>query len=512
MATQADIQRLQAELIRRQGLDAGNSQYMSSNQATQLSNQLSAVEATPTVEYKAPTNVNLNTGMGSATTAMGLVDNQIKNLEAEKKTADDYLNAQGATGNSFYEKLTSMLGNKPKADTQGVLSDQQAKYGIDDQLNTLKGQNLKVAGLQGDIQKLETEEMTAIDRAEGRVASRGAIEGEKETITRDYNIKKAYKYAELYAEAAVATAMSGNLNESRNLVQDAVNAYTYDIEQKISQFDEMFSITSSWVSALDTKEQNLLQAKRTELQAEADQLKQDKTAIGNLMIEYNQYGAGIKLTDTLEEAQAKASNATEVLRARELAQQEAELSYQNQMNALDLQLKQAQINNENSQINKNVATSRTTDTTGNDKTISTIDSLLTNKAISSTVGPNFFARFGFGSLTGANQSFISSVEQIVSQLSLDKLIEAKKQGATFGALSDREMNILAGAATKIAGWQIIKNGKVVGYNIDENSFKKELQVIKEMAEKDKQSKQSNYLDVIDSIFSQNNNPYAQSGY
>lgn len=281
---------------------------ISAQQAAQAFTPVSANEATPTVEYKSPTNVNLNTSMSGATTAMGLIDNQISNLESEKKAADDFLTSQGATGNSFYEKLMSMLGNKPKVDTQGVLADQQAKYGIDDQLNTLKGQNLKIAGLQGDIQKLETEEMTAIDRAEGRVASRGAIEGEKETITRDYNIKKAYKYAELYAEAAVATAMSGNLNESRNLVKDAVDAYTYDIEQKISQFDEMFSVASSWVSALDTKEQNLLQTKRAELQAEADQLKQDKTAIGNLMIEYNQYGAGIKLTDTLEEAQAKAGS------------------------------------------------------------------------------------------------------------------------------------------------------------------------------------------------------------
>lgn len=131
----------------------------------------------------------------------------------------------------------------------------------------------------------------------------------------------------------------------------------------------------------------------------------------------------------------------------------------------------------------------TVDTSGNDKNISTINDLLKNKAISSVVGPNILARFGYGSLTGANQNFISSVEQIVSQLSLQSLIDAKAKGATFGALSDREMNILANAATKIGGWAIKdSNGKVKGYNVSENDFKNELKVIQDMAEKDKQSK------------------------
>lgn len=438
MATQADIERLQAELARRQGLNVGNSQYMSSSQATNLSNQLSAVEATPTVEYQSPTNVNLNTGMGSATTAMGLVDNQIKNLEAEKKTADDYLTAQGATGNSFYEKLTSMLGNKPKADTQGVLSDQQAKYGIDDQLNTLKGQNLKVAGLQGDIQKLETEEMTAIDRAEGRVASRGAIEGEKETITRDYNIKKAYKYAELYAEAAVATAMSGNLNESRNLVKDAVDAYTYDIEQKISQFDEMFSVASSWVSALDTKEQNLLQTKRTELQAEADQLKQDKTAIGNLMIEYNQYGAGIKLTDTLEEAQAKAGSvSTQGTETQMIGDSTSGYKLINTKTGEVIQ------NYSGSGIggggDGSVATGETTKAVQNAQTV--LDQI---KTIEASSGKVYGITSYLGNIAGTKQfDYKQQVTRLKNLLTIENL------GIMKGVLSDADIKILTGAATAL---------------------------------------------------------------
>lgn len=145
------------------------------------------------------------------------------------------------------------------------------------------------------------------------------------------------------------------------------------------------------------------------------------------------------------------------------------------------------------------------DTSENDKTILTIDDLLkSGSGILEAVGPNIFARLGLGSFTGKTQNFVSTVEQIVSQLSLESLINAKSRGATFGALSDREMNILANAATKIGGWAIKKDGKTIGYNIDENSFKKELQIIKDAAEKDKQARLGNttiegYLDNIDSI-------------
>lgn len=184
---------------------------------------------------------------------------------------------------------------------------------------------------------------------------------------------------------------------------------------------------------------------------------------------------------------------------------------------LDRQLKQLQIAKAKAELITPPSTAISTDTNTNDKTISTINGLLeSGSGILEAVGPNILARFGLGSLTGKTQNFVSSVEQIVSQLSLDKLIEAKAKGATFGALSDREMNILAGAATKIAGWQIKdKNGKVKGYNIDQNSFNEELKVIQEMAQKDKElklgisgtSSLSDYLNNVDSALG-TSNPYS----
>jgi hypothetical protein len=79
---------------------------------------------------------------------------------------------------------------------------------------------------------------------------------------------------------------------------------------------------------------------------------------------------------------------------------------------------------------------------------------------------------------GQKADFINSVEQLVSDLSLESLIQAKSRGATFGALSDSEMKVLASAATTIGNMRIYdKSGNVKGYRSTEGRFKEELEKI-----------------------------------
>lgn len=100
--------------------------------------------------------------------------------------------------------------------------------------------------------------------------------------------------------------------------------------------------------------------------------------------------------------------------------------------------------------------------------------LKNHKGLINAVGPIDISRMA-PFQWGQKQDFIGSVEQLVSDLSLESLIEAKSRGATFGALSDSEMRILASAATKIGTWRIMdKNGEVKGYRITEKAFKEEL--------------------------------------
>jgi hypothetical protein len=136
--------------------------------------------------------------------------------------------------------------------------------------------------------------------------------------------------------------------------------------------------------------------------------------------------------------------------------------------------------------------------------ISAIDALLTSPGLTDRVGTSIYSRApssllgGIGrifagagnetlagiasGITGSGQNFAASVHQLTSGLTLDNLINAKARGATFGALSEGELAILADSATKLSDWEIKdKNGKGTGFwNIDEQSFKTELKTIQDL--------------------------------
>lgn len=133
--------------------------------------------------------------------------------------------------------------------------------------------------------------------------------------------------------------------------------------------------------------------------------------------------------------------------------------------------------------------------------VATIDGLLGDDAMQYAVGPTETDRGGqfigipyVGGVgrslpalvnTGKTQNFIASVDQLVSQGTLDTLLNLKKSGGTLGALSDQERIMLRSAFSKIGQWEITddKTKKVTGYAVDEDSFKRELLTIQALARK-----------------------------
>ena len=118
--------------------------------------------------------------------------------------------------------------------------------------------------------------------------------------------------------------------------------------------------------------------------------------------------------------------------------------------------------------------------------IAIIDALINNSGLNSRVGASPLGRIPLlDAVTGAGQNFSGSIHQLVSGLTLDNLIAAKARGATFGALSEGELGILAASATKIKDWEIKDTkGQGMGFwNIDEGSFRDELKVIQDYTRK-----------------------------
>ena len=80
--------------------------------------------------------------------------------------------------------------------------------------------------------------------------------------------------------------------------------------------------------------------------------------------------------------------------------------------------------------------------------------------------------------------FIGGVEKLISTGTIKSLIDSKAQGATYGALSDRELGIIAASFSKIGKWKVeTKDGRVIGYNVSAKDMAEELNRIKASSEK-----------------------------
>lgn len=174
--------------------------------------------------------------------------------------------------------------------------------------------------------------------------------------------------------------------------------------------------------------------------------------------------------------------------------------------------------------------------------LSAVDILKEHEGLNSRVGPTPFSRSpqgilgtvgrtvslagipsvlggGFDAITGSGQDFSGGVHKLVGGLTLDNLIAAKARGATFGALSDSELQILANSASSINDWEIKdKNGKGTGFwDIDQASFNKELDTIKQLTNRALVQAGQNILsqdenDSLDEIFNNTGATSAASYY
>lgn len=118
------------------------------------------------------------------------------------------------------------------------------------------------------------------------------------------------------------------------------------------------------------------------------------------------------------------------------------------------------------------------------KKIDMLGSLLNDPGITKAVGPNALSRANFNPFDWNDKSqrnaFVGTVQQLLSDEVLNKLISAKADGATFGALSEGELLILQNAVSKIGNWARDSDGdgRVDYYEVGEKEFKKEIERIK----------------------------------
>ncbi|MAH44121.1 hypothetical protein CL614_10470 [archaeon] len=122
--------------------------------------------------------------------------------------------------------------------------------------------------------------------------------------------------------------------------------------------------------------------------------------------------------------------------------------------------------------------------------ITDIDELLSHPGFNESVGPNPFARrhFNFNEFINSNSAnFIASVATLIDKETLDTLLALKARGGTLGQVSEKELAILRGAATKLSKFEVKGllglSDRIVGFRTTEAEFTKELQKIKDSTQR-----------------------------
>lgn len=357
----------------------------------------------------------------------------------------------------------------------------------------VKAGQSKLATIQAQLAGLTAEEQARQLRLREEGISAGAIQGRSISGERELAIRALPLQAQAIAAQAEIAGAQGDLEGQQAklaLAQDRLNTlYQLKSQDAQNQYEYRQKLIDSVYDFATKQEQARLDQKRLE-EEQVFTLKRDKLAR-----EHNIVMQELKQKDP----------------AYQLGLQEQKLKIQ--------KLQQDLTNIPETQV-LNMAQSQAG--------INEVSDLLKSGGVSSAVGTSFLSRTpvskggfwgGVGAailnvfkapltlltgtykdvkttMTGERQNFIAGVEQLKSTLSLDSLIQAKSRGATFGALSDTEMQILAQSATKIGNWAIKDNqGNVIGYDTTEKAFKTELDKINNFAKLDYLLKGGNPEDI-----------------
>lgn len=122
-------------------------------------------------------------------------------------------------------------------------------------------------------------------------------------------------------------------------------------------------------------------------------------------------------------------------------------------------------------------------TMGAKSIIDTVETMLNDKGgLKASVGETFFGRrdasIPFTPFGKETAQFRAQAKKLTAQKTLDQLIQMKQSGATLGAISEKELEILSNAALAL-GTEYDDQGKPTGrFNMDEESFMEELKTIR----------------------------------
>lgn len=366
-----------------------------------------------------------------------------------------------STSNALTQRISDLL-NQTGGQGQALATAEQANG-----VNDLKTQ---LQNISGEINNITAQKNALNVDIQGKPITMSSIVGAQAQAN-------AVLDARIFTLTAQANALQGNIQLAEQNAQKAVDLQYAPILEELKIKQAQLELIAPQLSKEEAARAAALKQQYDEQQKQIAETKSTQKELSQFTLDsMSKYpNAGIKLGDSPEVISSKISSTPQY----------------------------------KASIDKFNATGGVAGITGQPKAISTgneqadilkekldlIDTLINHPGLDSRVGPNAVSRtlWAFSDSFGAGQDFASGVAQLVSKETIDTLTALKARGGTLGALSDQERLLLQNAATKIGNWQVWqdKSGKQVPqgtagavpigeYNIDEESFKKELETIKRL--------------------------------
>lgn len=424
-------------------------------------------------------------------------------------------------GSSLENKLLTAMGELGQKGTAQL--QKEASLGLPEYQKQL-------TDVSGQIQALQKEAMAIPLQLQEQVAGRGVTAGGLAPIQTSQLRQNAIKALGL---SSIAQTLQGNVALAQQQADRAIQLQFEPVQAEIDYLKTALELNATRLDREDKKRAELLRIQLDERQRLLTDEKETKRAISNVGMKLAEYGvdtatiqdvlnstsledaiarAGSKLSDPKAKMELESMRLDMLLRKAQIAQTERETALLGEPTPADKE-KEA----------KALATSQGQIDTLSEK-INLIDLISSNKdGMAARVGPNILSRkptsflggvgraatvvgmpglLAAGSIEaqGKGQQFAGGVHKLASREFLDALIGAKQAGATFGALTDREGDALRASATQLNDWEI-KDSKGLGtgvWNIDEASFKRELDNIKRLAQKAIIKSQGTVLDSSES--------------
>lgn len=356
-------------------------------------------------------------------------------------------------------------------------------------------------------------------------AGTGATEGGAEPIQTSKLRQNAIQSLSISAQAQ---ALQGNIALAQQQVDRAIKLQFEPEERKLQFLKQAYEFNREDLEREDKKKADTMKIRIDAAERQLAEVKAQREGVENLIVRVAGFGAPQAIVDRMRGART-ISEALSV--AAPYMQDPAQIQALKSA-ALDYTLKGLQIKKANKEMGlldkyggltpsqwleeKKLQEKQITEQKGIqnkakqslrevDELETQVNTILNSGGLSTVVGPNIFSRgvarqkegffpslFATGATlltggrlsggivpeaTGSADDVVALTEQLLSQQFLDKLVQVKGEGATFGALTDREGNSLRSAANAIAGTKIESNGQVIGYDMSQKEFNRQMGII-----------------------------------